>query len=342
MSESNPRATRSKPSPEQATAPAAAKPSIVRIVGTGEGIVMRIGDKEGRWVDIVRVLADHLAKAEGFFQGERVAIEIGQRALTADDMQLIADVLAGYNVTIWAVRTSNPETRRMVQEIGLTAEPLESPAAGEGKGERARWEVRLGQKASPVPAVKPIEEFHPPQAIADAIADQVIEAEEQAQAEADAERASTPRQRRGPVEESRHPATDGAEDEVAGQEVIFAPPYIYRGTLRSGQVFRHAGTVMVVGDVNPGAEVISGGDIFIWGKLRGIVHAGAMGNERSVVCAIDFEPIQLRIAGFIAMSPKAVSNEPGRWFWRRSPLEKPEVARVIGKQIVVDVWDSQQ
>lgn len=309
---------------------------------------MRIGDKGGRWVDIVRVLADHLAKAEGFFQGERVAIEIGQRALSADDMQLIADVLAGYNVTIWAVRTSNPETRRMVREIGLTAEALDGtssgPSVGEGTGERARWEVRLGQKETPVPVVKPVEEFHPPQSIADAIADQVIEAEARAQAEAAAERspAAKPHPSRRVEAEGRSPVSEAAEDEVAGQEVIFAPPYIYRGTLRSGQVFRHAGTVMVVGDVNPGAEVISGGDIFVWGKLRGIVHAGAMGNERSVVCAIDFEPIQLRIAGFIAMSPKAVSNEPGRWFWRRSPLQKPEVARVIGKQIVVDVWDSQQ
>ena len=121
--------------------------------------------------------------------------------------------------------------------------------------------------------------------------------------------------------------------------MILAPPYIFRGTLRSGQVFRHAGTIMLIGDVNPGAEVISGGDIFVWGRLRGIVHAGAMGNERAVVCAIDFEPIQLRIAGYIAMSSKAVSNEPGRWFWRRNSAEKPEVARVMGKQIVVDVWD---
>ncbi|HRJ40582.1 MAG TPA: septum site-determining protein MinC, partial [Caldilineaceae bacterium] len=136
------------------------------------------------------------------------------------------------------------------------------------------------------------------------------------------------------------PVSEG-ESDGAAQEVILAPPYIYHGTLRSGQVFRHAGTVMIIGDVNPGAEVISGGDIFVWGRLRGIVHAGAMGNERALVCAIDFEPIQLRIAGYIAMSPKAVSNEPGRWFWKRDVVEKPEVARVMGKQIVVDVWDSQ-
>lgn len=316
------------------------KPSIVRIVGTGNGIVMRIGDQDGRWSDIVRVLAGHLAKAEGFFQGERVAIEIGARLLSADDMQQIADVLAGYNIAIWAVRTDNPETRQMVQDIGLAAEGMDGSQGEQGsassKNERARWEVHLGQRNQTTPSVKPHSEFQPPQSIADAIADRAVD--ENAPA-----KATPPASSEAETTESLSADLPQAEaedtDEETSPEVILAPPYIFRGTLRSGQVFRHAGTIMLIGDVNPGAEVISGGDIFVWGRLRGIVHAGAMGNERAVVCAIDFEPIQLRIAGYIAMSPKAVSNEPGRWFWRRNAVEKPEVARVMGKQIVVDVWD---
>ncbi len=316
------------------------KPSIVRIAGTSDGIVMRIGDQDGRWSDIVRVLAGHLAKAEGFFQGERVAIEIGARHLTADDMQQIADVLAGYNIAIWAVRTSNPETRRMVQDIGLAAEGMDAGQDERGstgdRNQRARWEVHLGQRNQTTPSVKPHSEFQSPQAVADAIAEQAIDGNgpSGALSPAPPKPETTDRPAFGsPPEETEE------TDDTSDPEVILAPPYIFRGTLRSGQVFRHAGTIMLIGDVNPGAEVISGGDIFVWGRLRGIVHAGAMGNERAVVCAIDFEPIQLRIAGYIAMSPKAVTNEPGRWFWRRNAVEKPEVARVMGKQIVVDVWD---
>ena len=326
--------------PSRSDAPS--RPSIVRIVGTGDGIVMRIGDQDGRWSDIVRVLAGHLAKAEGFFQGERVAIEIGARLLTADDMQQIADVLAGYNIAIWAVRTSNPDTRRMVQDIGLAAEGMEGEQEGRatptGRNERARWEVHLGQRNQATPSIKPHSEFLPLQAIADAIADRAIDENDLTEATTPAP-SKTETTGRPPFGSSLAEAKD--TDDPDSLEVILAPPYIYRGTLRSGQVFRHAGTIMLIGDVNPGAEVISGGDIFVWGRLRGIVHAGAMGNERSVVCAIDFEPIQLRIAGYIAMSPKAVSNEPGRWFWRRNAAEKPEVARVMGKQIVVDVWDGE-
>ncbi|RLT34260.1 MAG: hypothetical protein DWI57_16905, partial [Chloroflexi bacterium] len=204
--------------------------------------------------------------------------------------------------------------------------------------ERAQWEVQLGQQGTSAPLAQAVAEFQPPQVIADAIVDRALDPE-----------GSAGEERSISVVETKHSATplaltpppEGGGDEAVDQEVILAPPYVYRGTLRSGQVFRHAGTVMVVGDVNPGAEVISGGDIFVWGKLRGIVHAGAMGNERAVVCAIDFEPIQLRIAGYIAMSPKTVTSEPGRWFWKKDAVEKPEVARVMGKQIVVDVWDSQ-
>ena len=213
-------------------------------------------------------------------------------------------------------------------------------AAPASKGEQTQWEVHLGRKGPSAPLAKPVAEFQSPQGITDSIADQALDREAGAAGGAP-ERAGVSvaetKSRIGAPTASREP--EESEDEVAGQEVILAPPFVYRGTLRSGQVFRHAGTVMVIGDVNPGAEVISGGDIFVWGKLRGIVHAGAMGNERSVVCAIDFEPIQLRIAGHIAMSPKAISNEPGRWFWKRDTTEKPEVARVLGKQIVVDAWD---
>ena len=105
----------------------------------------------------------HEATSEGFFQGERVAIEIGERLLSADDMQHIADVLASYSITIWAVRTSNPQTHRMVQEIGLAAEWLDKStgesAAPTSKGAQTQWEVHLGREGSSTPLAKPVAEF---------------------------------------------------------------------------------------------------------------------------------------------------------------------------------------
>jgi septum site-determining protein MinC len=54
--------------------------------------------------------------------------------------------------------------------------------------------------------------------------------------------------------------------------------------------------VVVLGDVNPGAEIIAEGNVIIWGRLRGMVHAGSKGNRAAVICALDLSPMQLRIA----------------------------------------------
>jgi septum site-determining protein MinC len=99
-------------------------------------------------------------------------------------------------------------------------------------------------------------------------------------------------------------------------------------TLRSGQQLRHSGSIALLGDVNPGAEIVAGGDIIVWGRLRGTVHAGAMGNENAQVCALNMQPTQLRIARHIARSPEERRRKPS-----------PEVARVRHGQIVVESWE---
>ncbi|MGI5849194.1 MAG: septum site-determining protein MinC [Christensenellales bacterium] len=75
-------------------------------------------------------------------------------------------------------------------------------------------------------------------------------------------------------------------------------------TLRSGQRIECEGDVVVLGDVNDGAEVIAGGSIAVMGTLRGLVHAGAMGRSDVVVAANTLMPKQLRISGKIAMFPE--------------------------------------
>lgn len=78
---------------------------------------------------------------------------------------------------------------------------------------------------------------------------------------------------------------------------------IINRTLRSGQRVKHQANVVIVGDVNPGAEVIAGGDIIVFGRLRGVVHAGAGGSENAQVAALKLNPTQLRISSLIAISP---------------------------------------
>ncbi len=100
-----------------------------------------------------------------------------------------------------------------------------------------------------------------------------------------------------------------------------------RRTLRSGRTLHSDGHVVVFGDVNAGAEIVAEGDIIIWGRLRGNVHAGAYGDESAVVCALDMTPTQLRIAGYMVTSPEEKRQDP-----------KPEVASIRNQQIIVEAW----
>ncbi len=82
-------------------------------------------------------------------------------------------------------------------------------------------------------------------------------------------------------------------------------------TIRSGQSIKYPTNIVVIGDVNPGAEIIAGGDILVIGKLRGVVHAGATGSTDSQVIALKLQPTQLRIGNIISRSPDDTSiTEP--------------------------------
>ncbi len=115
------------------------------------------------------------------------------------------------------------------------------------------------------------------------------------------------------------------EKEVDPEEATDAAVLVRR-TLRSGRSVQHPGHVVVIGDVNPGAEITAGGDVVVWGRLRGVVHAGADGDTHAIVCALDLSPTQLRIADHISISP-ARKGEP-----------KPEMARIKDGQIVAERW----
>ena len=103
---------------------------------------------------------------------------------------------------------------------------------------------------------------------------------------------------------------------------------LLRHVVRSGQIIRHTGHIVVLGDVNAGAELIAGGDIIVWGRLQGIAHAGSMGNHSAVICALQMTPLQLRIGNYIA--------RPGEGDESGDPI--PEMASVRDEAIIVEPW----
>lgn len=87
------------------------------------------------------------------------------------------------------------------------------------------------------------------------------------------------------------------------QNIAEGKTKFYRGTMRSGNLIDYKGNVVVMGDVNPGAEIIATGNIVVMGVIKGTVHAGAKGNRNAIVSANGIYPTQLRIADLITVSP---------------------------------------
>jgi septum site-determining protein MinC len=85
-----------------------------------------------------------------------------------------------------------------------------------------------------------------------------------------------------------------------------APPApILIKNLRSGQVYKHLhGDLTLLGDVNAGAELIVAGSLVVFGRVRGFVHAGALGDCNAIICAIELAATQIRIADVRARAPE--------------------------------------
>jgi len=218
---------------------------IVQIKGIRDGLLITLG--EGNWSELQTALLQHIDGQRSFFQGARVALEMGNQVLHAAELGALRDQLSERGVILWAVLGNSGVTEQNAQALGLA--------------------TRI---AAPRPdrAIKPL------------------------------------------------------DTHLSGESAV-----LVQRTLRSGFRLAHQGHVVVIGDVNPGAEIIAGGSVVVWGRLRGVVHAGAEGNEQAVVCALDLMPTQLRIASLVAIPPQ------------RKERAQPEMARVQDGQVVAEPWN---
>lgn len=138
-------------------------------------------------------------------------------------------------------------------------------------------------------------------------------------------------------------APDGLLAQPAASNYEKLEHFVYRGNLRSGQILRRAETILVMGDVNPGSRIVSDSDILVWGRLRGIAHAGAAGDTNAVIAALLMEPTQIRISNSVAILPEheLKTSFTEKFAGNTSPngIRRPEIAHSIGEDIIVDMWD---
>ena len=242
-------------------------------------------------------LRAQFAERPDFYRGSRAVANLGALEPAAYEIAAFRDVLAEYGIVLDGV-TGLESIAGAVAELDLaylgTAQATEVAALPRQRHQR---EVRLSDEARSLVA-----DF------AGARADMV-------------------RRRQSP------PAVAGPATAVASAGVAIPQPprpvpvgistLYHRGTLRGGQALHNLGNLVVIGDVNPGAELVASGDIVVFGALRGVAHAGAQGDRGARVIALELAPTQLRIATVIATSG---SDRVKRG---------PEHASIVDERIVV-------
>ena len=110
------------------------------------------------------------------------------------------------------------------------------------------------------------------------------------------------------------------EKEIAVSETKF-----HRGSLRSGQRIESEGSLVVIGDVNSGAEVIASDNIIVLGALRGLAHAGAKGNKQAIIAAGLVDTVQIRIANVV----KEIDRD-------EEPMHKQAYVSVVDDKIIIE------
>jgi septum site-determining protein MinC len=124
-----------------------------------------------------------------------------------------------------------------------------------------------------------------------------------------------------------------------GTQTDSARTEILQHGLRAGFRGEYRGSVVVLGDVNPGAELIAAGDVIVMGALRGVVHAGAGGRTDAIVYARPISSAQIRIAGAVARSADDNSLEAMR---RTQERPEAELARLQDGVIQIESYQPQR
>jgi septum site-determining protein MinC len=128
------------------------------------------------------------------------------------------------------------------------------------------------------------------------------------------------------LKEERHDGRRNNMEYEVFDGVVEDDTLLIQKTLRSGQSIKHSGSVVVLGDINPGAEIIAGGHVLVAGTVRGVIHAGASGNQKATITAFHINPIQISIGGVLFQGPDENRIDSG-------PLE---TARIHQGRIIID------
>lgn len=119
------------------------------------------------------------------------------------------------------------------------------------------------------------------------------------------------------------------------QDIIVQNDLFYKGTLRSGQVLESEGSIVILGDVNPGGKIVANGNIVILGCLKGNAFAGAIGDVDAFVVALEMDPMQIQIGEVIARCSDGAGTKT------KVKVQEPKIAYVEAGNIYIEKFDKE-
>ncbi len=269
--------------------------SVLRGKGFGLEVVLDRADVDAA----IAELASRIEEQPGFYRGSTATAAFGERLPTDEQFDALLRVLEAGGIALRSIAGSGV-IETFARARGLEFVPA-APAA-EPFEQRTR-EKRKREVALSAAARSLVADF----------------------AGARADIAQRRKQGDTSVRRQDLRVTGRADPPAALAPVEALPGTLYHvGTLRGGQSLHQVGNIVVVGDVNPGAELVASGDVLVFGRLAGVAHAGAQGDANARVYALVMAPTQLRIATFIAADAAAAATS-----------EAPECALVRDGRIAV-------
>ncbi|CCY24345.1 probable septum site-determining protein MinC [Brachyspira sp. CAG:484] len=247
-------------------------------------------------------------------KNKNVCLKLGELALSSSELISIKALIETMESRIEFISTSSPDTEASAKDLGIEVSKIENvvPALNIEASAEDNQTVNeeLETALDKIFGEGDFEERYP---------------------EEDTEETTVSDNEKEIVVEEVEDVVDYEEVKRNNKETEKLPTLYIHRTLRSGQSLTSEGNIVVIGDVNPGAEIVAKGDITVWGVLGGIAHAGSDGNTYSRIRALKLNAIQLRIGDIFARRPDT-GNMP---YVQKSDTFTPEEARVSKKHIMI-------
>lgn len=277
-------------------------------------------------------------------QCKRVCLKLGSVDLSTTELTSIKALVESMNSEIEFVSTSSDVTIKSAQEMDIEVSVLENKVpTPEFNADQEEVNKELEKALDKIfgDEGSEIKTFGHAEEVSEQTSEQIEEVQERmetidepvSEPVEDIEKFNDTLENANKIEGNEIEEIDFDLDDVrkALRETEKLPTLYIQRTLRSGQSISSEGNIVIIGDANPGSEIIAKGDITVWGVLGGIAHAGSAGNQYARIRALKMNAIQLRIAEVFARRPDS-ANIP---YIQKSDTFVPEEACIRKKQIFI-------